>query len=50
MIDELGHFLDRRVRALTEGLQTPTMAKPNSIPNFPIAMAVDAKPPGEAGA
>jgi uncharacterized caspase-like protein len=43
MIDELGHFLDRRVRTLTEGLQTPTMAKPNSIPNFPIALALDLK-------
>lgn len=38
LISELDTYLDRRVRALTGGLQTPIMVKPSSIPNFPIAL------------
>ncbi len=41
MIDELAHYLDRRVRKLTRGLQAPTTAKPASIENFPLAMVPD---------
>jgi uncharacterized caspase-like protein len=38
MVSELGQFVDRRVRELTDGEQTPTLAMPASVPNFPIAV------------
>ena len=41
-LSALDDYVDYRVRQLTDNRQTPTMAKPNTIPNFPIAI-VDKK-------
>ena len=38
-VNELELFIAERVKALTEGEQTPTMSKPQTIPDFPLAVA-----------
>ena len=37
-VNELETYLAERVKELTEGQQTPTVAKPQTIPDFPIAV------------
>jgi uncharacterized caspase-like protein len=37
-INELDLYLSERVKALTEGSQTPTTTKPETVPDFPIAL------------
>lgn len=37
-INGLGLFISERVKELTEGLQAPAMARPETIPDFPIAV------------
>lgn len=37
-LTELESYLDRRVKELTRGLQTPVTAKPGGMPNFPLAV------------
>jgi WD40 repeat protein len=37
-VSSLETYVDERVRDLTNGSQTPTMAKPSTIPNYPIAV------------
>ncbi len=37
-INELDLYLAERVKELTEGKQTPTTAKPETVPDFPIAV------------
>jgi WD40 repeat protein len=39
-ITELESYLDRRVKEMTRGLQTPVAAKPSGMPDFPVALAV----------
>jgi len=38
-INELDLYLSERVKELTKGQQTPTTTKPETIPDFPIAVA-----------
>jgi len=37
-VNELETYLAERVKELTEGQQTPTVAKPQTVPDFPIAV------------
>jgi WD40 repeat protein len=37
-VNELETYLAERVKELTEGQQTPTVAKPQTVPDFPIAI------------
>ncbi|MEN8218168.1 MAG: hypothetical protein ABFS56_17715, partial [Pseudomonadota bacterium] len=37
-IDELDLYLSERVKALTDGSQTPTTTKPETVQDFPIAL------------
>lgn len=38
-VNKLELFIAERVKALTAGEQTPTMSKPQTIPDFPLAVA-----------
>ena len=42
-VTALESYLARRVKELTHGLQTPVAAKPNGMPDFPVAMIVNSK-------
>jgi hypothetical protein len=42
-VTELESYLDRRVKELTRGLQTPVAAKPGGMPDFPVALMVAPK-------
>ena len=37
-VNMLDLFISERVKELTSGQQTPTTAKPSTVPDFPIAM------------
>ena len=37
-INMLDLYLSERVKQLTDGKQTPTTTKPNTVPDFPIAL------------
>jgi WD40 repeat protein len=37
-ITEIESYLDKRVKELTRGLQTPVVAKPGGMPDFPVAV------------
>ena len=37
-INMLNLYLSERVKQLTGGKQTPTTTKPNTVPDFPIAL------------
>jgi uncharacterized caspase-like protein len=37
-INMLDLYISERVKELTKGQQTPTTAKPNTVPDFPIAL------------
>mgnify|MGYP004365435877 CR=1 FL=1 len=37
-VNELELYIAERVKALTDGEQTPTMSKPQTIPDFPLAV------------
>jgi uncharacterized caspase-like protein len=37
-INMLDLYISERVKELTDGQQTPTTAKPNTVPDFPIAL------------
>ena len=38
-VNELDLYLAERVKELTGGWQTPTTAKPQTVPDFPITLA-----------
>jgi uncharacterized caspase-like protein len=38
-IDMLDLYLSERVKALTHGAQTPTTTKPETVPDFPVALS-----------
>jgi hypothetical protein len=37
-LNMLDHYISERVKALTQGTQTPTTAKPSTVPDFPLAI------------
>jgi WD40 repeat protein len=37
-VTEIESYLDKRVKELTRGLQTPVVAKPGGMPDFPVAV------------
>ncbi len=37
-VNELDTYIAERVKALTKGQQTPTTAKPDTVPDFPVAV------------
>jgi len=37
-VTTLESYVAERVKELTEGIQTPTVAKPQTIPDFPIGV------------
>jgi len=39
-INMLNLYLSDRVKELTKGQQTPSTAKPDTVPDFPIALVV----------
>ena len=43
-VTELESYIDRRVKELTRGLQTPVTAKPGGITDFPVAVVVAHSP------
>ena len=38
-LNELALYVSERVKALTGGDQSPTTAKPDTVPDFPIALS-----------
>jgi uncharacterized caspase-like protein len=43
-VASLETYVDERVKHLTNGSQTPTMAKPGTVPNYPIAVKKGIRP------
>ena len=37
-VNMLDLYISERVKTLTAGMQTPTTAKPQTVPDFPIAL------------